>query len=94
MSYIETYNILNKLWLDTKDIQELLNCGKESARKVRDEVAKIIRSKGYELPVGKCKKVATKEVIEYLGLDIDYIINMANLEMSRDRIENYANISR
>ena len=86
MSYEETLNILNKLWLDSKDIQILLNCGKDSARKIRDNVAKIIKSKGYELPLGKNKKVSTKEVIEYLGLDINYIIEMASLEQNKNRI--------
>ena len=86
MSYIETLNILNKLWLDSKDIQILLNCGKDSARKIRDNIAKIIKSKGYELPLGKNKKVSTKEVIEYLGLDINYIIEMASLEQNKSRI--------
>lgn len=86
MSYEETLNILNKLWLDSKDIQKLLNCGKDSARKIRDNIAKIIKSKGYELPLGKNKKVSTKEVIEYLGLDINYIIEMASLEQNKSRI--------
>ena len=87
MSYIETLNILNKLWLDSKDIQILLNCGKDSARKIRDNVAKIIKSKGYELPLGKNKKASTKTVIEYLGLDINYIIEMASLEQNKNRIK-------
>lgn len=86
MSYEETLNILNKLWLDSKDIQKLLNCGKDSARKIRDNIAKIIKSKGYELPLGKNKKVSTKEVIEYLGIDINYIIEMASLEQNKSRI--------
>ena len=86
MSYEETLNILNKLWLDSSDIQKLLNCGKDSARKIRDNIAKIIKSKGYELPLGKNKKVSTKEVIEYLGLDINYIIEMASLEQNKNRI--------
>ena len=86
MSYEETLNILNKLWLDSKDIQKLLNCGKDSARKIRDNIAIIIKSKGYELPLGKNKKVSTKEVIEYLGLDINYIIEMASLEQNKSRI--------
>ena len=86
MSYEETLNILNKLWLDSKDIQKLLNCGKDSARKIRDNIAKIIKSKGYELPLGKNKKVSTKEVIEYLGLDINYIIEMASFEQNKSRI--------
>ena len=86
MSYEETLNILNKLWLDSKDIQKLLNCGKDSARKIRDNIAKIIKSKGYELPLGKNKKVSTKEEIEYLGLDINYIIEMASFEQNKSRI--------
>ena len=89
MSYIETYHILNKLWIDTKDIQKLLNCGKESARQIRNGVEDVIKNKGYQLPLGKNKKVSTKALIEYLGLDMNYIIEMANLEekQNNSRIE-------
>ncbi len=87
MSYIETYDILNKLWIDTKDIQKLLNCGKESARQVRNEIENIITNNGYKLPLGKNKKVSTKALIEYLGLDINYIMEMASLEQKNNRIK-------
>lgn len=80
MSYIDAYNILSKVWLDSKDIQKLLSCGIDSARKTRKEISQIIKSKGYELPLCKNKKVLTKEVIDYLGIDMDYITQMAKLE--------------
>ncbi len=82
MSYYETYNILNKVWLTSKDIQKLVNCGKDTARKIRDKVAEKTLAKGYALPLCKNKVVSTKEVIEYLGLDIKYIIEMATLEQN------------
>ena len=93
MSYVDAFELLNKLWLDSTDIQRLLSCGKDSARKIRDDVSNMIKEKGYELPMGKNKKVLTKEVVEYLGIDMDYIEKMAMFE-HRNRIENYAGISK
>ena len=59
---------------------------------IEDEIIKD----GKKLPNGKTIVVPTKKVIEYLGLDLDYIINMANIEVSlnNNRDLSYASISR
>ena len=46
--------------------------------------------------MGKTIVVPTKKVVEFLGLDLDYIINMANVEvnLNNNRTLNYASISR
>ena len=50
---------------------------------------------GKKLPNGKTIVVPTKKVIEFLGLDLDYIVSMANTEVSlNNRTLSYASISR
>ena len=56
---------------------ELAQCGRYSATKVRTDIEKKIRNMGKNLPTSSRKSVPTKLVLEYLGLDEEYIYNMA-----------------
>ena len=85
MNYSELLNIINKVWLDKSDISKITNCGKDSATKIRNQVTNNIIKKGYTLPQDKTKIVPTQEVLDYLGLDIHYIIEMATLEQQYAR---------
>ena len=78
MNYKELSNLISKPWIDTDGIMKLAQCGKHSATKVRLDIEKLILDSGKKLPLSSRKNVPTKMVLEYLGLDEDYIYNMAS----------------
>lgn len=97
MSYLELFQIISKPWASIKEIGLIANCGRDTAIKIRNKIEEDIIKDGKKLPNGKTIVVPTKKVIEYLGLDLDYIIDMANYEAnfkSNNRTLNYASISR
>lgn len=77
MSYVEMKELISKVWLDVDDIMLLAQCGKHSATNIRNEIEEQIVASGKKVPTGARKCVPTKLVLEYLGLDIDYICTMA-----------------
>lgn len=95
MSYLELYQLISKPWASIKEIGLIANCGRDSAIKIRNMIEQEIIKDGKKLPNGKTIVVPTKKVIEYLGLDLDYIVSMANTEVSlNNRALSYASISR
>lgn len=95
MSYLELYQLISKPWASVKEISLIANCGRDSAIKIRNMIEQEIIKDGKRLPIGKTIVVPTKKVIEFLGLDLDYIVSMANTEVSlNNRALNYASISR
>ncbi len=80
MSYLELYNTILKPWSSIKEISLIANCGRDTAIKIRNEIEKQISDSGKRIPHSKTILVPTKKVIEYLGLDLDYIISMAQHE--------------
>lgn len=79
MDYKTLLQIASKPWIDTNGIMSIAQCGKNSAIKIRLEIEQSILDSGKKLPVSSKKYVPTRLVLEYLGLDIDYICNMANI---------------
>lgn len=77
MSYVEMKELISKVWLDVDDIMRLAQCGKHSATNIRNEIEEQIVASGKKVPTGARKCVPTKLVLDYLGLDIDYICTMA-----------------
>lgn len=100
MSYLELFNLISKPWSGTKEISLIAHCGRDRATKIRNIIEQQILKEGKALPNGKTILVPTKKVIEFLDLDVDYIINMAKYEANlikdnNNRSENYyAGISR
>lgn len=95
MSYLELYQLISKPWASVKEISLIANCGRDSAIKIRNMIEQEIIKDGKRLPIGKAIVVPTKKVIEFLGLDLDYIVSMANTEVSlNNRALSYASISR
>lgn len=98
MSYLELFKIISRPWASIKEIRLIANCGRDSAIKIRNDIENIITSEGKILPTGKTIMVPMKYVIEYLGLDLRHITDMANYELNliddKDRALNYASISR
>ena len=78
MDYKEMSKIISKPWVDTDDIMVIACCSKNSATKIRVEIEQKILDSGKRLPLSSRKYIPTKLLLEYLGLDIDYIFNMAN----------------
>ena len=77
MDYLKMINIISKPWIDTDGIMELAQCGKRSATKVRIAIENQIMESGKNLPLSSRKNVPTKMVLDYLGLDEEYIYTMA-----------------
>ena len=78
MSYKDMEQLILKPWIDTYGIMRLAECGKNTAIKIRSEIEQNIIDSGMKVPVARKKKVPTKLVLEYLGLDENYIIQMAS----------------
>ena len=78
MNYKEILEIISKVWINSNDIMKLCNCGKNTANKIRQDVEKIITDNGKVIPPSVVRYVPTKLVLEYIGLDEDYIFKMAS----------------
>ena len=78
MNYKEMEQLILKPWIDTYGIMQLAECGKNTAIKIRLEIEKHIIDSGLRIPIARKKKVPTRLVLEYLGWDENYIIQMAS----------------
>lgn len=78
MNYKEMANVVSKVWINSNDIMKICNCGKNTAIKIRQNVEKNIIESGKYVPPSMIKYVPTKLVLEYVGLDEDYIFEMAS----------------
>ena len=79
MTYKDILKIALCPWIDIYGIMQLADCGKSTASKIRTEVENKILESGKKLPKSNKKHVPTKLVLDYLGLDENYIIKMASL---------------
>ena len=77
MNYKEMAAMLTQVWINSDGIMQLCNCGKNTAIKIRQEVEKEITENGKFIPPSMTKYVPTKLVLDYIGLDVDYIFKMA-----------------
>ncbi len=78
MDYNFVYTLIDKVWLNTDDIQKLCNCSRNSAMAIRREVEKIVRESGKRLPDSRYKVVPTLLVLDYLGIDVDTVLNIGS----------------
>ncbi len=79
MSYKELLELISKPWIDTAGIMKIAECGRNTATNIRMEIEQSIINSGKRIPVSNRKHVPTRLVLEYLGLDEDYIKLMANM---------------
>lgn len=79
MNYKEMADVVSKVWINSDDIMRICHCGKNTAIRIRQDVEKAIMEKGKLVPPSMTKYVPTKLVLEYVGLDEDYIFRMASL---------------
>jgi hypothetical protein len=80
MSYINLYETISKPFITTKDIMSILNCGRNSAIRVRKEIEEEVLSSGKRLPIVSEKVVPTINLLSRFNLDADYIFEMAKRE--------------
>lgn len=69
-------SLIDKVWLNTDDIQKLCSCSRNSAMTIRKEVEKIVKESGKRIPVSKYRVVPTLLVLDYLGIDVDTVLNL------------------
>ncbi len=79
MDYKEILSIALSPWTDVHGIMQLAKCGKNTASRIRTDIEKQVVDSGKRLPTDNKKYVPTRLVLEYLGLDEEYIIKMASL---------------
>ena len=77
MSYKVLSEYISKPWIDTDDIMKIACCGKNSAIKIRLEIEQQVLNSGKKLPVSGRKYIPTRLLLDYLGMDVDYICSMA-----------------
>ena len=78
MNYKDMYALMEKPWVDVNDIMKLAQCGKYSATRIRGEIEEQIIAGGKKIPSSCRKRVPTKLLLDYLGLNEDYIYSMAS----------------
>ena len=79
MTYKDILKIALCPWIDTDGIMQLADCGVSTATKLRTDVENKILESGKKLPKSNKRHVPTKMVLDYLGLDENYIVKMASL---------------
>lgn len=89
---MELFKLLLKPWASVNEIQLISNCGRDTAIKIRNTIKIEIAKDNKQLPRGKTIIVPTKNVIELLGLDMQYITDMANQEMKMFNEEDRRNL--
>ena len=77
LNYTDMYNIISKPWVNTEEIKKICLCGNKKAMAIRKEVEKIVKEKGKHLPDASQKIIPTPVLLEYIGMDIEYVYNMA-----------------
>ena len=80
MTYIEIFKICSKNWLDIKDIQDIAGCGRDKANEIANAIIRDINNSGKKVPQSKKKIVPTDYVIDYLNIDMDFVLKMAKNE--------------
>ncbi len=75
MTNTDLLNIISKPWLDVKDVKKIALCGDNTARRIMNDIEQVIISSGKKLPPSKKKIVPTKDVVNYLNIDIDYLVS-------------------
>lgn len=77
LSANEILRILENQWLTTKDIKDIACVGYTKASYIKNEIEIKIkeRDQNYFLPSGL---VPSKEVVDYLNIDIKYLRKIAN----------------
>ncbi len=71
--------IICKPWLDIDDIKYIANCGDSSARRIIEDIRSSVVESGKKLPPSKKIIVPTKLVLDYLSIDVNFIVETTRL---------------
>ena len=74
MTAKETLDLISKQWCDLNDLRKLTGLGKNSASKLKSEIRISLLNKGYQLP---SKLLPMNEVVNYLKININYLLKMS-----------------
>ena len=73
----EMLKIFDNQWASTKDIMKIGAVGVNKSQKIKNEICEISNKNGYKLP---CGLVPMEEVINYFGININYLKRVAKNE--------------
>ena len=82
MTSSELLFLISKPWLNITDIKKIAGCGRDNATKIRDNIRKKLLESGKSLPTSRYIIIPSRNLIDYLDLDINYITDMAKKELS------------
>ncbi len=85
MTYTELFRVCSRNWLDINDIKNIANCGRDKANEIADNIIREINNSGKKVPQTKKKIVPTNYVIEYLDINMDFVLKMAKNEKEISR---------
>lgn len=77
LNYTDMYSIISKPWVNTEEIKKICLCGNKKAMSIRKEVEKIVVEMGKHLPEASQKIIPTPVLLDYIGMDIEYVYKMA-----------------
>lgn len=80
MNYTELYKIISKPWINTKEIQDICQCGEKKAKKIRIIIENEVVDSGKSLPFSKVKVIPTPLLLKYLNISESYVYEMAKKE--------------
>lgn len=72
----ELIKLLSKQWCSLSDLMKICKCGRNKALEVRKIIQTKLLNDGYLLP---SRNLPMKAVVDYLKIDIDYLVKMSNL---------------
>ena len=77
MNYEFVCGLIDKLWCTTEDIQKICNnCSYSTAMTIRKEVEEQVIKSGKRIPSSKYRVVPTLLTLDYLGIDVDRVLEM------------------
>lgn len=80
MTYMELLEIIIKPWLTIEDISKVGGCGRCGALLIINDIEERISREGKILPPTRSKIAPTKMVLDVLGIDEEYVYDMAMKE--------------
>lgn len=80
MNYTNLYKMISKPWINTKEIQQICQCGERKATKIRKTIEEEVISTGKHLPVSGVKVIPTPILLKYLNISENYVYEMAKKE--------------
>ena len=72
----ELLKLLSKQWCSLNDLMKICKCGKNKALEVKKKILTKLLEDDYIIP---SRDLPMKAVVDYLKIDIEYLVKMSNL---------------